>query len=88
MKHARPDYDRIQDPALQDPRFLKPGSTPIGEDEPVFLLRAQDKTAAETIRHWVALNLAEPGHDGKAIQLALDHAKLMDAWPRKKVADV
>ncbi len=31
MKHLRTDYDRIQDP------FGK-----IGEDEPVFLLRAQD----------------------------------------------
>ena len=32
MKHLRADYDRIQDP------FNK-----IGSDEPVFLLRAQDK---------------------------------------------
>jgi hypothetical protein len=32
MKHARKDYNRIQDPEEK-----------IGRDEPVFLLRAQDK---------------------------------------------
>lgn len=40
MKHARPDYDRIQDPA---------GIIP--EDEPVFLLRGQDRYAAPQLRH-------------------------------------
>jgi hypothetical protein len=32
MRHLRSDYNRIQDPEEK-----------IGEDEPVFLLRAQDK---------------------------------------------
>lgn len=47
MKHARKDYDRIQDP-----------SNLIPEDEPVMLFRAQDmyapdalKAYAEHIRH-------------------------------------
>lgn len=42
MKHARPDYDRIQDPA---------GLIPA--DEPVFLVRGQDVCGPETIRAWV-----------------------------------
>lgn len=38
MKHARDDYNRIQDPAHLIP-----------EDEPVFLLRGKDKYAAEAV---------------------------------------
>lgn len=43
MIHARADYNRMQDPALNDPSLLGEGSTPIAEDEPVVLFRAQDK---------------------------------------------
>lgn len=43
MKHARADYNRIQDPA---------GLIPA--DEPVFLIRAQDVAAAPTIRFWAS----------------------------------
>lgn len=42
MKHARPDYDRIQDPA---------GLIPA--DEPVFLIRGQDRAAPAAIAAWV-----------------------------------
>lgn len=45
MIHARSDYNRIQDPAVDDPSLLSEGSTPIGVDEPVFLLRAKDQFA-------------------------------------------
>lgn len=41
MKHAREDYNRIQDPA---------GLIP--EDEPVFLLRGQDRFAPELVMDW------------------------------------
>lgn len=41
MRHLRLDYDRIQDP---DGR--------IGDDEPVWLLRAQDVAAPVAIRRW------------------------------------
>lgn len=88
MKHARNDYNRIQDPGLENPDLIPNGSTPIAADEPVFLLRAQDRTAAATLRHWAALNHNLSDHDPHAIQLALDHANLMDAWPSKKTADV
>jgi hypothetical protein len=42
MKHARHDYNRIQDPA---------GLIP--DDEPVFLIRAQDATATWVIAEWI-----------------------------------
>jgi len=45
MKHARKDYDRIQDPDGKIP-----------EDEPVFIVRAQDICAGDTVRAWAALN--------------------------------
>lgn len=88
MIHARSDYNRIQDPALQDPRLRKEGTTPIMQDEPVFLLRAQDKTAAEVVRFWAWLNSTLPDHDEAAVRLAVEQARSMDAWPVKKTADV
>jgi hypothetical protein len=72
MLHARKDYMRIQDPA---------GLIP--EDEPVFLLRAQDRTAAVAVQVWAAMQPEGPAKD-----LALKHVKLMEQWPVKKTADV
>lgn len=68
MKHARPDYARIQDP-----------SGKIPEDEPVFLLRAQDSAAPETVRRWAVLN-EERGGDPALTRQALDHARAMEEW--------
>lgn len=75
MKHARSDYDRIQDNII-----------PV--DEPVFLLRAQDKTAAEVVRYWAQLNTRLPDGDRHAVELAVAHATLMEQWPKHKTADV
>jgi|HubBroStandDraft_6_1064221.scaffolds.fasta_scaffold107012_4 hypothetical protein len=85
MIHARKDYNRIQDPGLENPDLICNGATPIAADEPVFLLRAQDETAAAVVRFWAALNSQG---DPMAVELALEHARKMDAWPRKKTADV
>lgn len=92
MIHARNDYQRIQDPENKIP-----------VDEPVFLLRAQDKTAPAVLREWVRLNKnllkedikanrvkddAELNARKKAIALADAHAFRMEDWPKKKAADV
>lgn len=87
MIHARADYNRIQDPAVQNPSLLTPGSRPIGQDEPVFLLRAQDVSAAETLRFWADENIRNGG-DREASKLAQKQADAMDAWPCKKPADL
>lgn len=76
MLHARPDYDRIQDPA-----------NIITKDEPVFLLRAQDVTAAAVVDKWADLNAAMRG-DETLIQFARDHAKRMREWHKRKAADI
>ena len=92
MIHARTDYQtRIQD-----------SDNKIPADEPVFFIRAQDKTGAATVRFWVReqkkLLAADRKANGgkpveseagrkKAIALAEAHAFRMDDWPKKKAAD-
>jgi hypothetical protein len=76
MIHARKDYARIQDPAGKIPK-----------DEPVFLLRAQDRTATATLMFWIIANESLRDGDPKAIKLAKRHLKRMLAWPVKKTAD-
>ena len=76
MIHARESYNRIQDPAGKIP-----------EDEPVFLLRAQDAAAGATVRAWADLN-AELGGDPELSRLAREHAAKMDAWHFHKPADL
>ncbi len=75
MKHAREDYKRIQDPA---------GLIP--EDEPVFLLRAQDKLAWHIVRMYGYC--AELVGRPDIAKLCKAHAKLMRDWPVKKVPDL
>lgn len=86
MLHARNDYQtRIQD-----------SENKIPTDEPVFLIRAQDKTGAAVLRHWIKLQKKElkeapkEKHSGiiKSIKLAEAHAYRFDDWATKKVADV
>ena len=70
MLHARDDYNKGK-------------MDTIPKDEPVFLLRAQDQTAAATIRFW-----AERQYTGELREMAFRHADLMDKWPVKKKADL
>lgn len=76
MKHAREDYNRIQDPEGKIP-----------EDEPVFLIRAQDELSGDVVRAWA--NLAEErGADPELVKRAFAHASKMDQWSKKKKADL
>jgi len=68
MKHARPDYDRIQDPLGKIP-----------EDEPVFLLRAQDAVAPGLVEAW-AIAAHAAGAQDDIVQHAYEHAQLMRKW--------
>lgn len=76
MKHSREDYARIQDPL---------GIIP--QEEPVFLLRAQDISAADTVEFWATLN-EERGGDPKASRDARLHAERMRLWTKQKPADL
>lgn len=75
MKHARADYNRIQDPA---------GLIP--DDEPVFLIRAKDIVSADAVRAWADLH-DKAGGDPMMSYAARRHALLMDAWHEKRLAD-
>lgn len=88
MKHAREDYNRIQDPA---------GLIP--EDEPVFLLRGQDIFAPKIVMSWarellqVSKDITD--HDKRAnllmmATMAIEHATEMVEWQhtmRSKLPD-
>lgn len=79
MRHARKDYNRIQDPAGL-----------IGEDEPVFLLRAQDELAPNVVRRW-AQSLERAGGDPRTVARAMRWALEMEEWQdrnRSKIPDV
>ena len=77
MKHARKDYnERIQDAANLIPA-----------DEPVFLIRGQDRIGHAAVRAWAHLHRINGGSD-VAYTLAMRHADLMENWPVKKGADV
>jgi hypothetical protein len=75
MRHAREDYNRIQDPAGL-----------IDADEPVFLIRAKDVVSGDAVRAWANLHLMNGG-DPEMARAACQHAALMDAWPTKQKAD-
>ena len=68
MKHAREDYNRIQDPEGKIP-----------EDEPVFLLRAQDVVAPQAVEIW-ALAAHKAGANAEIVEHAYQHAQLMRKW--------
>ncbi len=76
MKHARSDYDRIQDPAGKIP-----------EAEPVFLIRGQNAFGGAVLRYYASLVRAANG-DPEIVKATLQHANEMDAWLRKKLPDM
>lgn len=57
------------------------------DDEPIFVLRAQDRTAPDTIREWVRLNKHNPEMPREKLATALDLAREMEKWPARRLAD-
>lgn len=55
------------------------------DDEPIFVLRAQDESAAQTVVLWIARNL-ETAPEEKLLE-AFHHALKMKAWSNRKTAD-
>lgn len=58
----------------------------IPDEEPVFLLRAQDLTAAGALQHWLGLN-ARHGADADLYQQAKQQFNRFMNWPVKKMPD-
>jgi hypothetical protein len=68
MKHAREDYNRIQDP-----------ENIIPADEPVFLLRGKDICAPTAIQAW-ADDAERHGAAKNIVDAARNHAEVMKQW--------
>jgi hypothetical protein len=80
LNFGRNDYaERITDQ-------LPPAKGGIPPEEPVFLLRAQDASAAQAVKYWIALNRAN-GADPDTLANARQVAEAMEAWPTKKTPD-
>ena len=89
MLHARSDYNRIQDPAVQDCGLLSEGSSPIAADEPVFLVRASDQAFSDTLVAWMKSHIDAGGDPALSTAVAAHLGKAI-AWQdknRRKIAD-
>lgn len=73
MLHSRKDYDRIQDPEGK-----------IGEDEPVFLMRAQDDAFLDAVTEWIKAHLRNGG-DGDVAVAVGTHLGRAIAWREKNL---
>lgn len=73
MKHARKDYNRIQDPEKKIPA-----------DEPVFLLRGQDRYAPIMLRIYANLVALADDFDKDIVLSATEQADAMDRWQDEK----
>lgn len=76
MKHARPDYNRIQDPA-----------NIIPDDEPVFLLRGKDVAAPAAIEAW-CVEAKKRGAADNIIEAARKQAAAMRLYQQEYHSDV
>lgn len=70
MKHAREDYNRIQDPA---------GLIP--DNEPVMVFRGQDIAAPAALRAY-AVAASAAGASDELVLSVLKHARAMEEWQR------
>jgi hypothetical protein len=56
------------------------------DDEPIFVLRAQDSLAADAVRHW-AERAEQAGSTPAKVAEARDIADAMERWPTRKMPD-
>lgn len=76
MKHAREDYNRIQDPGHKIP-----------EGEPVFLLRGQDINAPLVVEYWAGL-AKKVGAEENIVQAAIEQSSAMRRWQNEHGAKI
>ncbi len=75
MLHARKDYNE----RIQDSQNLIPS------EEPVFLLRGQDQTAAAAVRAYAYIHRTNGGSDTVYLA-AMRQADRMEAWAKEKTS--
>lgn len=57
-----------------------------GDEEPIFVLRAQDILAPYCVRYWAERAIYE-GVPANKIDEALELADKMEEWPNRKIPD-
>lgn len=57
-----------------------------GDDEPIFVLRAQDMIAPDIVRYWAGRARANGLSEDK-YRAAIKTAEAMEAWPTRKLPD-
>ena len=57
------------------------------DDEPIFVLRAQDITAPAIVRMWAEMQKLHPIRAEEKIREALALADRMEQWPTRKFPD-
>lgn len=77
MKHARDDYNKM----------IVDVTGKIPEDEPVFLIRGQDKSGPATLRFWAQEHIYNDG-DRKMADIAEQWASKMEEWQKENVCKV
>lgn len=80
MIHARRDYARFQDPALENPELLGEGSKPIAADEPVMLFRASDENFIPVLEKYRDLTWKTSRDIADAVNAQIDLAR---KWQRE-----
>lgn len=58
----------------------------VADDEPIFVLRAQDFLAPLVVRFWITL-AKMAGMNPNRLDEAHDIARLMECWPSRKMPD-
>ena len=79
MFHIREDYNRIQDPENKIP-----------DDEPVFLIRGQDKVAAQVVDYY-AMCAAKAGASLELVSMCHEQARNIRIWQaenKRKIPDL
>jgi hypothetical protein len=56
-------------------------------NEPVFVLRAQDKSAPEIVQRWIYVQAERLGWNAPKVTSAEAVVQAMAAWPNRKHAD-
>lgn len=78
----------MQDPALSDPSLLGEGSTPIAEDEPVCLFRAQDKHFIAVLNFYRDLTWDESREIADSVNRHIERAKRWQSVNGTKTPDL
>lgn len=79
---------RIDEPIPEPDKYFPDSNTHlIPDEEPVFLLRAKDELAVETLEHWISLAKSR-GVDQRTIDSAERHLAKFKTWYKREKPNV